>query len=74
MHDHSHQVVHAVRVGGVPGGVEEAQLEGEDDAVGQFGVTVQLVHVLKALQVERQDHRQLLHSHPTAHRKKKKFQ
>lgn len=59
-----HQVVHAVRVGGVPRRVEEAELQREDDAIRQFGVAVQLVHVLKALQVEGEDHGQLLYSHP----------
>lgn len=29
----SHQVVHAVRVGGVPGRVEEAKLQGEDNTI-----------------------------------------
>ena len=64
MHDHGHQVVHAVGVGGVPGRVEEAELQREDDAIGQLGVAVQLVHVFKALQVEGEDHRELLHPHP----------
>lgn len=57
MYYDSHQVVHAVGVGGIPRCVEEAELQGEDDAIGQFGVAVQLVHVLKALQVEGEDHR-----------------
>lgn len=69
VYDHGHQVVHAVRVGGVAGCVEEAKLQGEDDPVGQFGVAVELVHVLKALQVEGEDHRQLLYSHPGGDRK-----
>lgn len=56
VHDNSHQVVHAVWVGGVPGRVEETEFQGEDDAVGQFGVAVELVHVFKALQVEGEDH------------------
>lgn len=56
MHDHSHQVIHAVWVGGVPRRVEEAELQGEDHTVGQFGVAMELVHVFKALQVEGEDH------------------
>lgn len=49
MHDDSHQVVQTIWVGCVPGRVEEAELQREDDAIGQFGVAVQLVHVFKAL-------------------------
>lgn len=49
MHDDSHQVVQTIRVGCVPRCVEEAELQGEDNAIGQFGVAVQLVHVFKAL-------------------------
>lgn len=64
VHHHGHQVVHAIGVGGVARGVEESQLQGEDHAVGQLGVAVQLVHVLKPLQVQSQNHGQLLHPHP----------
>ena len=64
VHHNSHQVVHAVQVDGVSGRVEEAQLQRENDAVGQLGVAVQLLHVLKPLQVQRQDHGQPLHTHP----------
>lgn len=69
VYNDSHQVVHAVGVGGVPGRVEEAELQGEDNTIGQFGVAVQLVHVFKALQVEGEDHRELLHPHPDGDRK-----
>lgn len=64
VHHHCDQIIQPLRVGGVPGGVEEAELQGEDDAIGQFGVALQLLHVLKALQVQSQDHRQLLYTHP----------
>lgn len=64
MDDHSHQVVHAVWVGCVSRRVEEAELQGEDHPIGQLGVAVELVHVLEALQVEGQDHGQLLDPHP----------
>lgn len=64
VHHHGHQVVQPLRVGGVSGRVEEAELQGEDDAIGQLGVALQLLHVLEALQVQRQDHRQLLDAHP----------
>ena len=63
--DHSDQVIHAVEVGSVSRGVEEAELQREDDAIRQLGVSVQLLHVLKPLQVQGQDHRQLLNPHPT---------
>lgn len=49
MHHHSHEVVETVGVGGVTGGIEEPQLQREDHAVGQLGVAMQLVHILKAL-------------------------
>ena len=68
VHHHGHQVVHAVQVDGVSGRVEEAQLQREDDAVGQLGVALQLLHVLEPLQVQRQDHGQPLHTHPGAAR------
>lgn len=64
VHDNSHEVVHAIWVCGVPRRVEEAELQGEDDTVGQFGVAVELVHVFKALQVEGEDHGELLYPHP----------
>lgn len=66
--DHSHQVVHAVWVGGVSRRVEQSELQGENDSVGQLGVAVELVHVLEALQVEGQDHGELLHPHPDGER------
>ena len=66
MHHHGDQVVEPLRIGGVPGGVEEAELQGEDDAIGQLGVALQLLHVLKALQVQSQDHWQFLYTHPTS--------
>lgn len=52
MHHHGDQVVQPLRIGGVPGGVEEAEFQGEDDAIGQLGVALQLLHVFKALQVQ----------------------
>ncbi len=66
MHHHGDQVVEPLRIGGVPGGVEEAELQGEDDAIGQLGVALQLLHVLKALQVQSQDHWQFLDTHPAS--------
>lgn len=66
MHHHGHQVIEPLRVGGVPRGVEEAELQREDDTIGQLGVALQLLHVFKALQVQSQDHRQLLYTHPTS--------
>lgn len=56
MHHHGNQVVEPLWIGGVSGGVEEAELQWEDDTIGQLGVTLQLLHVLKALQVQSQDH------------------
>lgn len=66
MHHHGDQVVKPLRIGGVPGGVEEAELQGEDDAIGQLGVSLQLLHVLKALEVQSQDHWQFLYTHPVS--------
>lgn len=65
MHHHSNQVVQPLGIGGVSGGVEETELQGEDNAIRQLGVSLQLLHVLKALQVQSQNHRQLLHTHPS---------
>lgn len=64
MHHYSHEVIEPLGVGGVPGGVEEAELQREDDAIGQLRVALQLLHVLKALQVQSQDHWQFLDAHP----------
>lgn len=64
MHHDSDEVVEPLRIGGVPRGVEEAELQGEDDAVGQLGVALQLLHVFEALQMQSQDHWQLLYAHP----------
>lgn len=66
MHHHGDQVVQPLRIGGVPGGVEEAKLQGEDDSIGQLGVPLQLLHVLKALQVQSQYHWQFLYTHPVS--------
>lgn len=49
VHYHSHKVIETVGVGGVTGGIKEPQLQREDHAIGQFGVAMQLVHILKAL-------------------------
>lgn len=46
---YSNQVVHAVQVHGITGGVEEPQFQWEDHAVGQLGVPVELLHVLEPL-------------------------
>ncbi len=62
--DDGHQVVHAVGVDGVVGGVEEPQLEREDDPVRHLDVPVDLVHVLEALQVKGENRREALHTHP----------
>ena len=59
------QVVHPVGIGGITGRVEEAQFQWEHNTVRQLGVTVQLFHILEALEVESEDHWQLLYTHPT---------
>lgn len=46
---HRDQVVHAVQVHRIAGGVEEPEFQGEDHSVGQLGVPVQLLHVLEPL-------------------------
>lgn len=60
---HSDEVVHAVEVDGVSRGVEEAELQWKDHTIAQFSVPMELLHVLKALQMKSQDHGQLLHTH-----------
>ena len=58
------EVVEAVEVWGVGGaGVEEAQLEGKHDSVGELGVLVEHVAVFEPLQVQRQYLRKLLDAH-----------
>lgn len=49
VHNHSHKVIETVRVGSVTRGIEEPQLQREDHTIGQFGVAMQLVHILKTL-------------------------
>lgn len=49
VHHHSHKVIETVGVCGITGGIEEPQLQREDYTVGQFGIAMQLVHILKAL-------------------------
>lgn len=51
VNNYSHQVVHAIQIDGVAGGVEEPQLQGKHDPVGQLRVPVQLLHVLESLEV-----------------------
>ena len=46
---HSDQVVHAVQVHGVTGGVEEPEFQREDHPVRELGVPVELFHVLEPL-------------------------
>lgn len=64
---HSDKVIHAVEVDSVSGGVEEAELQWKDHTIAQFSVPMQLLHVLKALQMKSQDHGQLLHTHTATH-------
>ena len=64
MDDDGNEVVEPVGVEGVVGGVEESQFEGEDDAVAEFRVAVELLHVFEALQVQGQDRREFFHAHP----------
>lgn len=60
---HSDKVVHAVEVDSVYRCVEEAELQWKDHSIAQFSVPMQLLHVLKSLQMKSQDHGQLLHTH-----------
>ena len=46
------------------GSVEEAELEGEDDSMREFRVSIKLFHVFKSLQMQSQNGRQFFHSHP----------
>ena len=60
---HRHQVVHPVGVDGVVRGVEQPELQGEDNTVGDLDVSVVLLHIFKPLEMQRQNCGQLLHSH-----------
>lgn len=49
VNDDSNQVIHAVQVDSITGGVEEPELQREDHPVRQLGVPVELLHVLEPL-------------------------
>lgn len=49
VNDDSNQVIHAVQVDSIAGGVEEPELQREDHPVRQLGVPVELLHVLEPL-------------------------
>lgn len=44
--------------------IEQSKLEREHNSMRDFDVPIVLLHVLEAFELEGQDHRQLLHSHP----------
>lgn len=56
VYNNCHQIIHAIRVGGITRCVEKSELQWENNTIGQFGVAMELVHVLKAFQVEGKDH------------------
>ena len=54
--DHNRkEFVQPIGVDGIIDGVEEAQLKGKRDAVGEFDVLLQVLLVLEPLEVERKD-------------------
>ena len=64
VHHHCDQVIHAVQVDCITGGVEEPEFQREDHSVRELGVPMELLHVLEPLEVQGQNHGQLLDSHP----------
>ena len=64
MYHHRDQVVHAVQVDCIAGGVEEPEFQREDHSVRELGVPVELLHVLEPLEVQGQNHGQLFDPHP----------
>lgn len=64
VYHHRHQVVHAVQVYCITGGVEEPEFQWEDHSVRELGVPMELLHVLEPLEVQGQNHGQLFDSHP----------
>lgn len=55
MHYNRKELVQPVRFDGIIDGVEEAQLEGERDAVRELDVLLEVLLVLEPLEVERED-------------------
>lgn len=47
VNNYSHKVIHSVRICSISWSVEEPELQGKDYPVGEFGVSVQLVHVFE---------------------------
>lgn len=64
VYHHRDQVVHAVQVYCITGGVEEPEFQWEDHSVRELGVPMELLHVLEPLEVQGQNHGQLFDSHP----------
>jgi len=63
MHYDCKEFVQSVRVDSIVDGVEQAQLEGERDAVGELDVFLEFLLVLEPLEVEREDVRTVLDLH-----------
>ncbi len=64
VNNHSHEIIHAIQVNCICRRVEQTELQRENHSIGELGVAMQLLHVLEPLQVQRQDHGKLLHTHP----------
>jgi len=57
------ELVEPIRVDGIIDGVEQAQLKGKGDTVGELDVLLQFLLVLEPLEVEREDVRTVLDLH-----------
>lgn len=63
MHHHSDQVIKPLGIGGISGGVKEAELQREDHTVAKLSVALKLLHVFESLQVQGEDHGKFFNPH-----------
>lgn len=62
--NHSGQIVETIRIHCIIGGVKEPQFQWKHNAMRDLDVPIKLLHVLEALEMQGQDHGQLLYTHP----------
>lgn len=55
MHHNGPQLIQSIRILDVISCVEESQFEWEDDAVGEFGITLQVFLVFESFEMKCQD-------------------
>jgi hypothetical protein len=63
MNHNRKELIEPIRVDSIIDGVEQAQLKGKRDAVGELDILLQILLVLEPLEVERKDVRTVLDLH-----------